>query len=304
MVSGGIIFPFRHLSQSIADKTLTAGQVEAPVQTETLPVVHREHFCKIRGSYTSKGLRVSAVHPPGDSASRRQLPLSQSERVPASNRARKWRIPSVVKLFATSPPGDPLVDIVAALRSHSSIDVIGVGETGRETVEAIRAVSPDALVFADSLSDLARAIRISAGIPLQSSPTMVLAAERISRPLLVRSLAYGFDAVLPIDDTPEATASRIAEIVDGHHRLADETNLDSPAPGILSRILVTHDPIDREIADLVGSGLGDDEIARVTGRSIQDVRNRIEGIIDANNLSTRTHLAVMRAAQIVVPDLS
>lgn len=210
----------------------------------------------------------------------------------------------MVKLFATSPLGDPLFDFVGSLGSHPDIDVIGVGETGRQTVEAIREASPDALVFADSLSDLARAIRISANIPLQSSPTMVVASENVSQLLLIKSLAYGFDAVLPLDTTPEAAARRIAEIVAGHHRLVAENLPESPTPGILARVLVTNSPVDREIADLVGSGLSDDEIARVTGRSIQDVRNRIEGIIHANDLSTRTHLGVMRAAQVVVPDLS
>ena len=160
------------------------------------------------------------------------------------------------------------------------------------------------MVFSEHLADLARVIRITGHLPFGGPTAVVMAADRTTDARRVTSLAYGFDSVLPITNDPDAAAKRLREIVDGQHRLVDETPVGSLAPGLLARALVVDDPVDREIADLVGSGLGDDEIARVTGHSIQEVRNRIEGIIDANKVTTRTHLAVMRAAQIVVPDLT
>lgn len=210
----------------------------------------------------------------------------------------------MVKLFATTPPGDPLAKIVNTFQSHPNIEVVGTGDTGRDTVEALARHQIDAVIFSWSRADIARVIRMSGRVPENSSPALVVASESVSQPFRVTSLAYGFDSVLPIAHGPEAAATRLLEISAGHHRLTDEASIDSLTPGLLARTLIADDPVDREIADLVGSGLGDDEIARVTGRSIQEIRNRLEAIIHANNLSTRTHLAVMRAAQIVVPDLS
>lgn len=53
---------------------------------------------------------------------------------------------------------------------------------------------------------------------------------------------------------------------------------------------------DRHIADLVGIGLTDEEIARVIDRSLQHTRNRIEHLLFSNDLTHRTQLAVIRAS--------
>lgn len=209
-----------------------------------------------------------------------------------------------VRLFATASTGDDLSRLTAEFRSRPEVHVVGVGTTGRETVAALREEPIDALLFSPNLADIARVIRISGRIPMNSSPALVVAAESISHARRATSLAYGFDSILPTSVGAEVAANRLIEIVDGQHRLTNETPVDRQTPGLLARALVADDPVDREIADLVGSGLDDDDIARVTGRSIQDVRNRIEHIIDANRLSTRTHLALLRAAQINVPDFS
>lgn len=160
------------------------------------------------------------------------------------------------------------------------------------------------MVFSEQLADIARMIRMSGHVSPGRPPAMVIAINHASDTRRATSFAYGFDSVLPIGNGPGPAATRLLEIVEGQHRLSDEPPVEGQTPGLLARALVTDDPVDREIADLVGSGLSDEEITQVTGRSIQEIRNRIETIIHANNLSTRTHLAVLRAAQINVPDLS
>ena len=210
----------------------------------------------------------------------------------------------MVRLFATTPVSHPLTEVVESLSNHPSVHVVGISDKGLDTVDAIRSESVDVVVFAETLADLARAIRISVPIPLSALPTMVVAMETLSAPQLITSAAYGFDGILPLTKDTDASATRLNDLVQGRHRLSDEAPVETISYGLLARPLVTDDPVDRQIADLVGSGLDDDEIAHLTGQSLQDVRNRIEGIIHANQLSTRTHLAIMRAAHIVVPDFS
>ena len=215
-------------------------------------------------------------------------------------------ISSMVKVFAATKPGMPCDDLVAALHSHPEIDLVGVGVNGRETVDAIRSSSLDALLFGEEFADLARTIRLSADIPLNSSPTMVLAADDISKPIIVRSIACGFDGVVSMSDHVSSTAERLVNIVNGGHRLVDEPFLGqlNYTPGLLVRSLVTSGTIEAGVMDLVGAGLDDVAIPETLGMSIQQVRNSIENLLHANGLASRTHLAVARASHIVIPDFA
>jgi DNA-binding CsgD family transcriptional regulator len=95
-------------------------------------------------------------------------------------------------------------------------------------------------------------------------------------------------------------------IVTGRVRLDNEPilrDLGLP-PGLLARGLEVEPGDDTDIADLVGAGLPDADIAVTMGASVQTVRNRIEHILHANGLSHRTQLAVVRASLVKVPDFS
>lgn len=214
--------------------------------------------------------------------------------------------PDMVKVFAATRPGMPCEDFASALQSHPEIDLVGIGVNGRDTVSALRNGAVDALLFGDEFADLARTIRLSADIPLNGSPTMVLAASEISQPIIIRSVACGFDGVVSISDKVSNTAERTVNIVNGDHRLIDEPILGqlNYAPGLLVRSLVADNPIDIEVLDLVGAGLDDHSIAATMKISIQDVRNRIESLLHTNDLQNRTHLAIARASHIVIPDFS
>lgn len=211
-----------------------------------------------------------------------------------------------VRLFATADPSDRLAEAIEMLRAHPLVDVVGVAPTGRETADAIRSENVDALVVSDHLSDVARLIRVSSGIRLNDSPAMVVAAEQISKPVMARSLASGFDGVVALHDGTDATATRLSQIVEGQHRLIDDPSLRTIplAHGQLARTLTVQSDTDRQILDLVGTGLDDREIAALAELTIQEVRNRIEALLFANDLNSRTHLAIMRASHVVIPDFT
>ncbi len=212
----------------------------------------------------------------------------------------------MVKVFATTSPGMPCSDFVAGLASHPAIDVVGVGSDGRDTVDAIRSADVDALLFGEEYADLARTIRLSLDIPLNSSPAMVLAAADVSKGIIVRSIACGFDGLVAITGEAEPAADRLVNIVNGQHRLVDEPLLGeiNYTPGLLVRTLVSGSPLDAEVLDLVGAGLDDDAIARLLGIGIQQVRNCVESLLHFNRLTSRTHLAVARASHVVIPDFA
>lgn len=212
----------------------------------------------------------------------------------------------MASIFAAVPTAGPFGSFLESLRAHPSIDLVGVGTTGLETVEAIRSHPVDALLFADVYADLARVVRLSAHPPANGWPSMVLAAAQRSDSVLVRSVLYGFDEVVALDEDPSSNLRRISAAADGAERLTSGIPVKQLGVlhGLLVRDFVVSEERDVEVADLVGVGLDDREIAAVMSITVQEVRNRVESLLHANGLPSRTHLAVMRAGRVIVPDFA
>lgn len=212
----------------------------------------------------------------------------------------------MVNVFAAAPNTEFFGTFLDRLRAHPSIQVLGVGTTGRETLEAVRTNSVDALIFAEDYIDLARAVRLSAPLPTDGQPAMIMAASSLTDTTIVRSAFYGFEGVVALDDQPEVALRRITSAVDGTNRTADESVVkDLGVPfGLLVRDFITNDECDIEVVDLVGIGLDDRAISGILSITIQEVRNRIESLLTLNGLTSRTHLAVIRAGRVIVPDLA
>lgn len=214
--------------------------------------------------------------------------------------------PHVLSVFATAPEAEPYGTFLDSLRALPTIDVVGVGTSGRETIKAVRANPIDALIFADEYADLARTVRLSARLPLNGRPSLLLAALERTDPVVIRSSLYGFDGVIALEDDPSDWIRQITAVVGGSERTADEPIVRQfgMPHGLLVRDFVAKDERDKVVADLVGVGLDDRAIATTMSIPVQEVRNRIEGLLAVNGLASRTHLAVARAGHVFVPDFA
>jgi len=210
----------------------------------------------------------------------------------------------MLQVLAVGADQETFSSFVSSLSTRDDFRVADVTRNAIQTAEAMRSGAADALLFPDEWSDAVRSIKSSVGntteIPL------VVAAAPLSKPILARSLAYGFNgAVSPLDPI-DASIQRIQDIVAGRWHLEDEPLIRDLGltNGLFDRDLVIEVEDDRHIADLVGIGLTDEEIARVIDRSLQHTRNRIENLLATNELAYRTQLAVIRASLLKVPDFS
>ena len=185
------------------------------------------------------------------------------------------------------------------------MDIAEVRSTGPELAEVFRDQRTDALVFPSASADLVRTVRLSNGTSLGSQPAMIVAVAPVSAAHVVRAATSGFHGVVSARDLTDPPASVIEDFVSGRRRLLDDPALARIrlTPGLLARPLVLEQPIDEEIADLIGLGLPDEDIALATGHSLQTVRNRIEGLLNANQLDFRTQLVVMRASRLSMPEV-
>lgn len=208
-------------------------------------------------------------------------------------------------LVADSPEGH-YSSFVTDIAAHGDIDVVGQCQTGHEVAIAARKTEIDAFVFPVEWSELCRAIQLSSETPVFERTSLIVAAQTISKPVLVKAYLYGFDGAVALDHGPAAAVSNISAIVEGRVSLLDNPvfhNLDV-TPGLLARNITIPHPDDEDLAHLVGVGLPDDAIARVMGWSIQQVRNRIENLLATNDLMYRTQLAVLCASVCKVPDFT
>jgi DNA-binding NarL/FixJ family response regulator len=211
-----------------------------------------------------------------------------------------------LEVFVARSENDGLEPMIGSLASLDGIRLVGTATSGTEIAAVLRTDAPDAIVFPVDRADLARTIRVSARVPMESPPFFVAASARITRPLIVKAALSGFHGLVETGTAPATLGARMGAIVTGRVRLDNEPilrDLGLP-PGLLARGLEVEPGDDTDIADLVGAGLPDADIAVTMGASVQTVRNRIEHILHANGLSHRTQLAVVRASLVKVPDFS
>ena len=210
----------------------------------------------------------------------------------------------MVKILVASESGAQCEQVMVNLHGQSEISYVGTTSTGRETVEKLREVSIDAVIFSEDFADLGRAIRVSTDIPRNGLPSMVLAASELSRKVAASSIARGFDGAIALNDDIHTIARDLISVVRDGRRLANDPLVGSlkDIDGLLARELEATTALDLDVLDLVGVGLEDDAIADTLAISIQEVRNRIESLLDLNRLTSRTHLAIASASRIIIPD--
>ncbi len=212
----------------------------------------------------------------------------------------------MLRLFIGDTQESELQPLLSAANEHPNVEIVGVGHTGREVSRAVRQEDVNALIFPNSLAELCRAIRISASTASPPPPSFIVGSDEISLALEVKASLYGFDGAVSIQDEPQVIFGKIEEIVVGSDRDPSDPLLEDLGlrPGLLAKEFKTTNPDDRLVADLVGAGLPDKDIASITGKNVQDVRNTIERLLHANDLTYRTQLAVLRASSWKVPDFS
>ncbi|MBU6242341.1 MAG: hypothetical protein KJS66_11195 [Acidobacteria bacterium] len=211
----------------------------------------------------------------------------------------------MLRIQAAGPTAGQFGSFVRNVDSHTSVELTGLSSTATHTAEILKSGNIDALIFPFEWADVVRTLEVSRGAP-KPDPALIVVAERLSPPILVRSLACGFDGAVETQGDVDHAVQKIHKVVAGDWTLESEPSMAGLdlRRGLLARELIIEDINDRHIADLVGTGLTDDDIALVMGWSIQKVRNRIENLLATNELAYRTQLAVIRASLLKVPDFS
>lgn len=210
----------------------------------------------------------------------------------------------MLRLFVGEPNPSGLGPLITAAEQRDDVEVVGVGANGKDLAHAVKTLDINALVVPHSWAELGRALRITLGSAPGTAPAYILGADELSPSLIVKTALYGFDGAVAVAADPQVALHKIDEIVRGERPLVTDELLQRLGlrHGALACEMKFVAPGDAEIADLVGTGLPDSDIAKITGRSIQQVRNAVERLLHANGLAYRTQLAVLRTASWPVPD--
>ena len=164
----------------------------------------------------------------------------------------------------------PLQNMATLLGGAPDVKVVAVARTGREALKALNSGPIDLSIHSEDTVDLARFIRHELRDEIAESVSRVVATEAPTTPLSEHPIIKSLDL----------------------------------SPGALDRRIQYANPIEIGIADLMGIGLTDQDISTAMQLSLQSVRNHIESLLNANELSNRTQLAVLRAIDWSIPDFA
>ena len=200
----------------------------------------------------------------------------------------------------------PLGDVVDLLTQTPEVKLVAVARTGRDAIEVLNSEKVDVSIHSEDTVDLSRLIRPALNDEVALSIARVVASASPSTPLLVKAHQLGFDGVLAVPESPQKLASELNDVVGRRTSLSDHPTIKALhlSPGTLTRKLKYSNQTEIGIADLMGIGLSDHEIATAMQISTQAVRNHIEQLIHDNGLSNRTQLAVLRAIDWSIPDFA
>lgn len=188
------------------------------------------------------------------------------------------------------------------LSGRPDLRILPVRTTGVEVVETLRSHPVDVVLLPMDWVDVARAIKKDVVPALKTTPSLVLIAQTPRLSTRARAFASGFDGIVDLADDIES-------IVAALHRITTSSSPDEDVvrglgiiPDLLTRELVLIHPDDAELLDLLAIGTTDEDIAHAMEWTIQQVRNRVGALLDANGLRYRTHLAVVRVSSARIPD--
>lgn len=200
----------------------------------------------------------------------------------------------------------PLTTVADLLQQVPDVNVVSVARTGRHAVDVLNREAVDVSIHSEDTVELSRFIRNALHDDVSSSVARVVATPRPATPLLVKAHQFGFDGVIQLPRTPEQIAADLVDVVSRRTSLSEHPTIKSLnlTPGILTRTLTYSNQSESGIADLVGIGLSDTEIAETLQVTLQAVRNHIEQLLRDNQLSTRTQLAVLHAINWSIPDFA
>lgn len=210
----------------------------------------------------------------------------------------------MLRVVIGDSPQLPLDGLVGELTSTGAMEVVDRVTTGRRAVEALKSGPVDIFMFPVDWFDLARMIR--SYLDTAATTSYVVAAPSPSRVQVVRALQYGYDGVVDTGQHAGTVSTHLTGVAAGHVSLYDHPSLASLdlEPGLLARELTYPTPLDADVAALIASGLTDADIAGTLSLPLQTVRNRVEALLSANELSHRTQLAILRIVDWKIPDLA
>lgn len=190
------------------------------------------------------------------------------------------------------------------LSTRPDIRMPPLRSTGVEVVESLRTDPIDAVLLPMDWVDVARAMKKDVFPALDRAPSLVLIAQAPRLSTRARALSSGFDGVIDLSVDTESLVATLHQITTPGSPSADDVAVRGLGiiPDLLVRDLAVIDHADTDLLDLLAIGTTDEDIALAMDWDIQEVRNRIATLLDANGLNYRTQLAVVRLSSARIPD--
>jgi two-component system nitrate/nitrite response regulator NarL len=181
-----------------------------------------------------------------------------------------------------------LCGLATVLQSEGNFVVVASCRDEMECVASIRTHSPSLALLDMSLADLS-GLHVLAVVRTEALPTRVVFLSS-SATDAARAFSMGASGVLPKDGTPQSLIRWLRQIISGH-QLVPIAVLDSRMRGAPNEPVVALTSRERQIIELVSTGLSNREVGRRLHISEGTIKVHLHHIFQKLSIRNRTALA-------------
>lgn len=181
------------------------------------------------------------------------------------------------------------------LSQEPEIQVVGHAEDGRQAVRVVTATSPDVLLLDLYMPEMDGHEVLAQMAEAPGRPAVVVLTSATDDDDLIRALRSGATSYLLKTASAEQVVAAVRDAANGTASLSPallsrftHALQQKPAPDPLAAL----SPREREVLDLIASGLSNRQIARELGIGEQTVKSHVSSILTKLDLQDRVQAAI------------
>jgi two-component system, NarL family, nitrate/nitrite response regulator NarL len=192
--------------------------------------------------------------------------------------------------------------LISILGSVDDFDVVARCRNAAESLQAIRALSPDIALLGTSMP-IALGINVLASAISEGSRTRIVLLAAPEEPLSSFAVAKGAYGIVPRDVLPEVLIHDLRQVAAGQRLMASRPGEACTTTDTSEKALAVLTKRERQIAKLVSTGLPNKEVGRQLNLTAGTIKVHLHNIFSKLSIKKRTALTALAVSDRYIPRL-